>query len=301
MSLRRCKSKPSHSLSIVLLNTSTTNKHEAQVALSALLPLCRCKPVPSHSLRIVLRNTSTSLKHDARVELSVCMPLCRCKFEPSHSLGIVLSNIPSCIVAHSHHKLPEAAARRSALPRKRKPSPDIFSNTSAFNEAAAESALAVRAAHRRPATVKLKRSLLIFWYVCSAVKQQAQGKCVRGRVLQQRGLPPALGRLPVPLLPVQVLPLMKQSFRSILRNKKMAPRNNAARVMQRVHCNVVALKAHQPAHTAPRQSKARRCLSPTPEPYTFHVRCDDSAASPPSAAGRLEMPSSMRGAPQLQL
>jgi hypothetical protein len=35
---------------------------------------------------------------------------------------------------------------------------------------------------------------------------------VRGCVLQQRGLPPALGRLPVPLLPVQALALLKQSF-----------------------------------------------------------------------------------------
>ena len=62
---------------------------------------------------------------------------------------MVLSNAPSCIVARSNHKLPEAAARRSALPRKRKPSPDIFSNTNAVNEAAAESALAVCAAQRR--------------------------------------------------------------------------------------------------------------------------------------------------------
>jgi hypothetical protein len=154
---------------------------------------------------------------------------------PPHSLGIVLSNTKSCGVASSNHKLPEAAAHRSALLRKRKPSLDIFNNTSAENEAAAKSALAVRAAQRRPATRKLKRSLLIPRHVRSAFKQQARQERVRRRVLQQRGLPPALGRLPVPLLPVQALALLKQSFRSILRNKKMAPRNNAARVMQRVH------------------------------------------------------------------
>ena len=77
--------------------------------------------------------------------------------------------------------------------------------------------LAVRAAQRRPTTGKLKRSLLILRHVRSAFKQQARDKRVRGRVLQQRGLPPSQDRLPVPLLPVQALALMKHTFRCILR------------------------------------------------------------------------------------
>ena len=176
------------------------------------MPLCCCKAPPSNSLRIVLGNTSTFLTHDAQVALSVCIPLCCCKAPPSTSLRLVLGNTTSCSVALSNHKLPEAAARRSALPRKRKPSPHIFSNTSAVDEAAAESALAVRAAQRRPTTGKLKRSLLILRHVRSAFKQQGGQEGVRRRVLQQRGLPPALGRLTVPLLPVQALAFLKQSF-----------------------------------------------------------------------------------------
>ena len=257
-----------HYLGASCADTLTLDKHVAQVELSACKPLCRCKWVPSHSLGIVLSNTLTKLNHKAQVALSACMPLCRCKSDPSHSLGIVLSNTKSCTVALSNHKLPEAAARRSALPRKRKPSPDIFSNTSAEDEAAAESALAVRAAQRRPTTGKLKRSLRILRHVRSAFKQQAGRKRVRRRVLQQRGLPPALGRLPVPLLPVQALALLKQSFRSILRNKKMAPRNNAAGVMQRVEVNrnVLALKAHQPAHKHSAQCASAKQSAPLPEP-----------------------------------
>jgi hypothetical protein len=170
------------------------------------------------------------------------------------------------MVAPSNHKLPEAAARRSALPRKRKPSPHIFSNTSAVDEAVAESALAVRAAQRRPTTGKLKRSLLILRHVRSAFIQQAGQEGVRRRVLQQRGLPPALGRLPVPLLPVQALAFLKQSFRSILRNKKMAPRNNAAGVMQRVPLTVLALKAHQPAHKHSTHCASAKQSPPLPEP-----------------------------------
>jgi hypothetical protein len=197
----------------------------------------------SNSLRIVLCNTLTILKHEAQAALSGWMPLCCCKAPPSHSLGIVLSNATSCMVALSRHILPGAAARLSALPRKRKPSPDIFCNTSAGSEAAAESALAVRAARRRPATGKLKRSLLILRHVRSAFKHQARQERVRGRVLQQRRQPPALGRLPVPLLPVQALALLKQSFRSILRNKKLVPRNNAAGVLQRVPRTALAESA----------------------------------------------------------
>jgi hypothetical protein len=134
---------------------------------------------PSSCLGIILSNTSTILKPVAQVVLSACIPLCRCKSPPSHSLGIVLSNTNTYIVAPSNHKLPEAAARRSALPRKRKPSPDIFSNTSALDETAAESSLAVRAAQRRPATGILKRSLPILRHVRSADKQQAGQEGVR--------------------------------------------------------------------------------------------------------------------------
>ncbi len=56
------------------------------------MPLCSCKAVQLYSLRIVLRNTSTFLKHDAQVALSVFIPLCSCKAEQSHSLHIVLRN-----------------------------------------------------------------------------------------------------------------------------------------------------------------------------------------------------------------
>jgi hypothetical protein len=64
-----------------------------------------------------------------QVELSDCITLCRCKAVPSHSLGIVLRNTPTCIVALSYYKLPKAAARRSALPSKRKPFRHVFRNT----------------------------------------------------------------------------------------------------------------------------------------------------------------------------
>jgi hypothetical protein len=85
-------------------------------------------------------------------------------------------------------------------------------------------------------------------------------------VLQQRGLPPALGRLPVPLLSVQALALLKQSFRKILRNKKMVTRNNAAGVMQRVPHNVNALEAHQPAHKHRVHCASAKQSAPLPEP-----------------------------------
>ena len=70
MSLRGSEAIPSDGLRIVLRNTSTVGKHDAQVALSFFKPLCRCKAPESHSLRIVLRNTSTLLKHVAQVVLS---------------------------------------------------------------------------------------------------------------------------------------------------------------------------------------------------------------------------------------
>jgi hypothetical protein len=62
------------------------------------------------------------------------MPLLCCKAVESHSLGIVLRNTPSRIVAQSNHILPEAAARRLALPSQRKPSRFVCSNTIAPND-----------------------------------------------------------------------------------------------------------------------------------------------------------------------
>ncbi len=66
-----------------------------------------------------------------------------------HRLCIVLRNAHTMVVAASNCILAEAASRCSALPGKRKPFPCILDNTGAFNEAAAECALAVRAAHGR--------------------------------------------------------------------------------------------------------------------------------------------------------
>ena len=75
------------------------------------------------------------------------MPLCCCKAVESHCLGIVLRNAAITMPeAHSNHKLPKAATRRLALPPERKPSRYILWNTMAPNIAAAECALAVRAA-----------------------------------------------------------------------------------------------------------------------------------------------------------
>ena len=106
------------------------------------MPLISCKAVQSHSLGIVRRNTFAGLKHDAQVVLSACMPLIRGKTVQSRSLGIVLRNAAiTKIVAHSNHKLPKAAARRSALPSKHKPSRLILGNTVAIQVAAAECSL----------------------------------------------------------------------------------------------------------------------------------------------------------------
>ncbi len=111
------------------------------------MPLRGGEAVQSDGLCSVLRNTLTVLKHVAQADLSDCMPLLCCKAVESHSLGIVLRNATTTMpVAHSNHKLPKAAARRSALPCKRKPSRVIISNTFAPKVAAAECALAVRAA-----------------------------------------------------------------------------------------------------------------------------------------------------------
>jgi hypothetical protein len=46
----------------------------------------------------------------------------------------------------------------------------------------------------------------------------------------------------------------------------MATRNNAAGVMQRVHRNVPALKAHQPVHKHSTQCASAKQSAPLPEP-----------------------------------
>ena len=77
-------------------------------------------------------------------------PLCCCEAVESHSLCTVLRNTKTVVVATPDRKLAEAAARCSALPCRRKPFHYILGNTIAQNVAAAECALAVRAAHARP-------------------------------------------------------------------------------------------------------------------------------------------------------
>ncbi len=110
------------------------------------MPLRGGEAEPSDGLCSVLRNAFSVLKPEAQVELSGCMPLRRCKAVESHCLGIVLRNANTSCVAPSNHILPKAAARRLALPSERKPSRYICANTIAQNVAAAECALAVRAA-----------------------------------------------------------------------------------------------------------------------------------------------------------
>ncbi len=248
MPLCRCEAVQSQSLFIVLRNTNTATKHDAQVTLSACIPPHSCEVPPSRSLCIVLRNSLTGRKHNAQIALSACMPLCCCEAEQLHSLCIVLRNSHTLLVAPSNHKLPEAAARCSALPCKRKPFPYIFGNTSANDEAAAECALAVRAAHGRPSCSQLESSLRVIGHVWSAFNQHVGQERVRGRVLQQRRLPPALGRVDEALLLVHSLSLLKETTHQVLRYKKMAPRHNACRDLLRVPDAARASKAHQPEH-----------------------------------------------------
>ncbi len=113
------------------------------------LILCCCKAVQLNGLDIVLRTTLTILKHDAQVDLSACTPLCCCKAPPLHRL------VEHPILNSSTFQ-PQTARCFYPPQRSSASSPDIFSNTSAVNKAAAESALAVRAAQRRPSTGKLK-------------------------------------------------------------------------------------------------------------------------------------------------
>jgi hypothetical protein len=199
--------------SAALRAASQLRAQSHQTGLSGCIPLRGGEAVPSDGLCSVLRNTFTVLKHEAQVDLSHCMPLIRGKAEESRSLGFVLRNAATTKrVAESNHKVPKVAARRRALPSQRKPSRCIFRNTIACRVAAAECALAVRAAQRRPSRSQLKRSPQVLGHAWSAFKQHARQVRVRGRVLQQRRPPPALRRLAEALLPVQPLPLLEQSF-----------------------------------------------------------------------------------------
>jgi hypothetical protein len=67
-------------------------------------------------------------------------------------------------------------------------------------------------------------------------------------VLQQRRLPPALGRAAVALLLVQSLPLLKKTIRETLRHEEITPRHNAFRVMQQATDAASASNAYQPEH-----------------------------------------------------
>ena len=138
------------------------------------------------------------------------MPLPCCKAVESHSLGKVPRNTLAETVAPSNHILPKAAARRLALPSQRKPSRYILRSTVSPHVAAAECALAVRAAQRRASCSQLKRALVILGNAWSAVDQHVREKRVRRPVLQQRRLLPALRRVAVPLLAVQPLRLIEQ-------------------------------------------------------------------------------------------
>ena len=114
------------------------------------------------------------------------MPLCRCKAVESHSFRMVLGNTPTIIVARSNYILPKAAARSLALPSQRQSFPYVCSNTVVKEVAAAECALAVRAAQRRASFGQLERSLHILGDTRSAVNQHVREKRVRGGVLRQR-------------------------------------------------------------------------------------------------------------------
>jgi hypothetical protein len=140
------------------------------------------------------------------------MPLCRCKAVESHSLGIVLRN-----AATTHHRStlqPQTAQSSCPPPRSPFPAQALslrLQQHHSPNVAAAECALAVRAAQRRASRSQLKRSLHVLGHAWSAVNQHIRQVRVRGRVLQQRRPPPALRRLAEALLPVQPLPLLKRA------------------------------------------------------------------------------------------
>jgi hypothetical protein len=62
-----------------MIEKTASRAQSRQRRSGACIPLCCCKAVPSNSLGIVLRNTSTCLKREAQVELTACTPLCCCK------------------------------------------------------------------------------------------------------------------------------------------------------------------------------------------------------------------------------
>ena len=188
------------------------------------------------------------------------MPLRSCKAVPSHSFYIVTRlrngvSDQSKLMAICYDILPKTAARLSTFPTKNKPFINILNSTTSYNhQAAAECALAVRAAHCRASCSQLERSLQIPEYVLPSFIKHVRQERVRRRVLQQRRLPPALGRVAEALAAVQVLPLIEQVWRQILRHEEMAPRHNACRVMLRVPDAPRASKAHQPEHKQLAQS-----------------------------------------------
>ena len=69
MALGGGRAVQSDGLCCVCSNASTCLIHVAQVVLSVCIPLCRCKAVQSHSLGIVLRNTSTIIVADPALGL----------------------------------------------------------------------------------------------------------------------------------------------------------------------------------------------------------------------------------------
>ena len=142
--------------------------------------------IPSDGHSSVLRNTSTVLKHDAQVALSLCMPLCRCKAVESRSPCTVFSNTPTIMGALPNRILPEAAAHSLALHSQRKSFPYVCSDTFAKDVAAAECALAVRAAQRRASFCQLERSLRILGDARSAVNQHVREKRVQRRRQRSR-------------------------------------------------------------------------------------------------------------------
>jgi hypothetical protein len=60
-----------------------------------------------------------------------------------------------------------------------------------MNEAVAEHSLAVRAAHGRPSSSQLERSLLVLGHVMPAVNQHARQERVRSRGPRAAAAPPA--------------------------------------------------------------------------------------------------------------
>jgi hypothetical protein len=94
------------------------------------------------------------------------------------------------------------------------------------------------------------------------MNQHVRNESVRRRVLQQRRLPPALGRVAEALLLVQSLPVLEHTICKILRHEEMAPRHNARRVMLRVPNAARASKAHQPENKQLAQRGSGQQIAP---------------------------------------